>query len=254
MRSESIHLKIEKIATDFWQLSRLSLEFPLDIERAISRTQPLFIISLPQLSISKIECFLKEKNIPYLLNSENKSLHGFILIQKNCGYIFINGTDSPQERRFTLAHELAHYLIDYAIPRQKVIDLYGNEITEVLDGNREPTIEENIQGIISNISLKPFFHLLDESELSGFDRIAVWQAEEQADHLALELMAPQRQILSDLDSLNLKENFHYYKIKLLALLLEKYGLPVPIAQSYSEYLAEILTGGLSLAEEWGINL
>lgn len=43
----------------------------------------------------------------------NVSLHGFIILKKNKAIIFYNDTVNPETIRFTLAHELGHYVLHH---------------------------------------------------------------------------------------------------------------------------------------------
>lgn len=252
MMRQTRHPKVEKISREFWALSKLQYAFPLDIERAISRTQPIAIISLPQLSIDKIKAYFSENNIPYQFDYQDRNLHGFIFVQDGYGLIFINGSDSQPERRFTLAHELAHFLLDYQIPRNRVIERLGTEIIEVLDGLREPTIEERLSGLISNVNLYSITHLLDTSHISGFKQVTVWSAERRADQLALELLAPGKMVMEDFKAQATKALTPKGNDILFDLLTQKYGLPTPVATQHSIYLEKVFKGGPTLEEEWGI--
>ena len=49
-------------------------------------------------------------------------------------YCLVDANDPDNERRFTTAHELAHFLLDYAEPRRKAIEALGEGIVPVLDG------------------------------------------------------------------------------------------------------------------------
>jgi Zn-dependent peptidase ImmA (M78 family) len=247
-----VNPKIEEISREFWRQSKLPYSFPLDIERAISRTKPIFIVSLPQLTIGKVEAYLIENNIPHRFDYQDRNLHGFIFVQYGYGYVFINGSDPIQERRFTLAHELAHFLVDYEIPRKRVIERLGPMIAEVLDGLREPSINERLSGIISNVNLYSMTHLLDDSQMSGFKQITVWNTERRADQLALELLAPFRKVHEDFVLRNSNESDQKEFDVLFDLLSETYGIPTSIALSYGDYLAKAFKGGPTLEEEWGI--
>jgi Zn-dependent peptidase ImmA (M78 family) len=253
-RKYSVQQQFEKISLEFWQRSKLPTNFPLDIGRAISRTQPILITSICALSLKKVEEYLISNEITYRNNHQNRNLHGFLFVQNGLGHIFINGSDPPDEQRFTLAHELAHFFLDYLQPRDKIVERMGNQIIEVLDGYREPTIEERLSGIISNLNIFQVSHLLDSAYISGFEQIKVWNSENRADQLALELLAPKTLVRKDyigyLSSTSLQTGLDY----LFKALTTKFGLPHSIAKSYSIYLYRNFSGRKSLQDEWGIEI
>ena len=47
---------------------------------------------------------------------------------------FCERTDIPAEQRLTIAHEVAHFLADYLLPRQQIMRRLGVEMAAVLDG------------------------------------------------------------------------------------------------------------------------
>ena len=244
--------RIEEITKDFWALIGTRQSFPCDIRTAISLTQPLFIIDIPKLSISKIQSYLQSRGISLRLKTDSKNLYGFTLIRKDCGYIFVNGSDTECEKRFTLAHELAHYLLDYFLPRKKAVDNFGEHILEVIDGERKPTTEERIHSIISYTSLSLYVHILDRSEICGLDRMTIWKCEEEADLLALEILAPREYVLNDIATNLSTGGRNQNKLLIDKLLAEKYGLPDSIIPAYSSYLVSMFFGRNSICEEWGI--
>lgn len=169
------------------------------------------------------------------------------------GIIFIDGTDTLSERKFTIAHEFAHFFIEHYFPRQKAKLLLGESILEVIDGFRLPTLNEQIQGIIINYDLSRFTNLLEEKSISGFVRLNIWKAEMLADQLALELLAPYKLFFQDIRNCTNRSN--QISIDLLSgILLEKYGLPSSISIPYATHLIKCFYGRPSVIEEWGIKI
>jgi hypothetical protein len=68
----------------------------------------------------------------------------------------------------------------------------------VLDGVRAPTPEERLAGILGGLHLGTYTHLIERSEVGTVDRVAVVEAEDRADRLALELLAPREAVLAQL--------------------------------------------------------
>src|SRR6478736_3982828 len=118
-------------AKEFWKTAGNNSSYPCDISGAVSLALPIDIVCLSELSLKKIENWLTERKVFFELEISDRLLHGFILISRGCGFIFVNGTDSEEERRYTIAHEAGHYLLDYKLPRDAAVKKLGKSILEV---------------------------------------------------------------------------------------------------------------------------
>jgi len=243
---------ISTISQEFWRNVGFNPIPPYDIQGAISLQLPLDVVSLSTLSLKKIKVWLNERNIVLPFQLSNKHLHGFILIYRNCGFLFINGSDPECERRFTMAHELSHYLLDYKIPRDRAIKKLGLEIMEVLDGLRSPTNLERIDGVLSAINIKPFTHLLEKGSDGSFVRETVKNSENLADHLAFELLAPRKFVIKQVLQKENKISFERFLNKSKKLLTERYDLPDSLGHEYAAKLAYSVTGGPSIISKLGL--
>jgi len=242
---------IASIAREFWKQTGLKLNPPYDIQGAVSLILSVDIVCLSKLSIKRIAQWLKNRNIIFSIGIGDRSLHGFILAFKGSGFIFINGTDPEDERRYTIAHEVSHFIIDYKIPREKAIGKIGIGILEVLDGLREPTYEERIDGVLSAVSVQPYMHLLEKSGEGSFIDLRVLDAENDADSLALELLAPSAKIIGEVKKEKRKPVFAEFKDKCLTVLMKNYELPESISEQYALQIAYAVTGGPSILTKLG---
>jgi hypothetical protein len=147
------HPSPETLAHAFWVGTGLQDTFPRNIERAIAMKLPLALVKLPQLNTKMIGQWLEQRRIitplarlrrrraqPFPL--DQRDLFGSLVAYRGYGIIFVCGADDPAEQRLTVAHEVAHFLVDYVHPRQQVIQALGEHIAEVLDGLRQATPAE----------------------------------------------------------------------------------------------------------------
>jgi hypothetical protein len=103
MKPTTVDPRIQEIAKKFWQPVALFRNYPVDIERVVALSDlPLTIEIIPYLDLSKVIQWINDYNFPAYIDAENKKLHGFLLVRKDQGVIFVNGTDSQEERRFTI--------------------------------------------------------------------------------------------------------------------------------------------------------
>ena len=242
---------IANIASDFWKRTGPSKSPPFDIYGAISFTLPVDIVNLSELSLRKIEVWLRNRNIPLTIGVDDRDIHGFILMSKGCGFIFINGTDPEDERRYSVAHELSHFILDYKIPRDRAIEKFGIHILEVLDGYREPSLTERIDSVLKSVVIQTYTHLLEKKGDGSFESAKVFDAENDADMLALELLAPSSKVIKGTKEGQSKPVFSEFRNNCYKLLVEKYGLPSSISEEYASRIAFSVTGGPSILTKLG---
>lgn len=255
MRTKGIHPKVKQVAEDFWKPLLPYRAFPVDIERAIAFSNlPLHIDLIPGLEIDHVNQWIQTNRFPARIDKQNCALHGFLLARGGHGIIFVNGTDNQEERRFTIAHELAHFLLDYHLPRIHYLKLYGDSILEILDGKRLPTIQERLTFVISELPSPFFTHALDNSGITAYERNKVWSTEWRTDTLAFEILAPFHVVISRLKKQKLEKRFDPIFRQASSLLATDFGLPSTLAGSYAKHFATYLSGGKTLAEEWGIKI
>lgn len=177
------------IARDFWGRSGFKRPVPERIEEAISLGLPVATIRLPKLTIVSIRDWLESIGATWYISVANRPLQGCLLAQRGHGLIFISGALSYEESRFTLAHEAAHFLYHYIVPREKAIASMGQSIVPVLDGDRPQTSAERLSGVLRGIPIGTYQHLLDRE--AGTNRsIEIDLIEAEADLIAMELLAP----------------------------------------------------------------
>ncbi|MEI2740571.1 MAG: ImmA/IrrE family metallo-endopeptidase [Chitinophagaceae bacterium] len=242
---------ITQAAKDFWKSAGGNSIFPCDISGAVNLVLPIDIVCLSELSLKKIKTWLTERKVLLELEIDDRLLHGFILISKDSGFIFVNGTDTEEERRYTIAHEASHFLLDYKLPRESAVKKLGKSILEVMDGYRKPTLKEKVDGTLSSVTIKPYTHLLEKVGDGTFDRVEVLNSENDADELALELLAPNVAVIKDTNPNRNKISFYDFKNQCYQILRNKYLIPGPIAEAYSSKLAYVATGAPSLVSKLG---
>jgi len=184
----------EILAQEFWAGTGLDSTFPRELERALALKLPLALVKLPLLSMAVVRSWLERRRISVPFPSGQEDLCGCLVAYREHGIIFVCGADEAAEQRFTLAHEVAHFLRDYLWPRQQIVQKLGENMREVLDGLRPATSAERAAAILSSVRLGAHIHLLPRFGTDEEGDAVVMQIEERADALALELVAPHRRI------------------------------------------------------------
>ena len=215
-------LDIETIAENFWTQAGLLAEFPRHIEQAIAVTLPLALVKLPMLNAKTVGRWLELRSLSLPLPNDKRDLMGCLIAHQGKGIIFINGADTDEEQRYTLAHEAAHFIVDYLTPRQEVILALGEQVVAVLDGFREATPGERLDAVLSHIRLSAHIHIMPRDNYGKEPNLSE-HIESRADALALELIAPKSTIISVISQLSAQGVAAHDEV--LEKLASHFGLP-----------------------------
>jgi hypothetical protein len=229
---------IENMAREFWELADIVGEnggLPRNIQTAITLALPLEIYPVPALRVSHILAWTRRVQMAHRIRGRDRGLHGCLLADRGKGTIFVDASDADDEQRFTLAHELAHFLLDYQFPRQRAISALGPSIQPVLDGERAPTLAERVHAVMSSVHIGTLSHIMERPE-SGLPTNMVLDIEDRADRLALELLAPAESVSVLMQQPTAHMGFDARLAYVTQLLTRQYGLPTAIAAPYARYM------------------
>jgi hypothetical protein len=140
------------------------------------------------------------------------------------GILFHDSEEGEPEQRFTLAHEVAHFVLDHWLPRVRALRVFGEEILPVLDGVRPPTPEESMTALFERVSLKVHVKLMDRDRSGLYSTGKVVESEQRADRLALELLAPAALVTPLVKDVSEDEG--------VDRVMSRFGLPMLPAQAY----------------------
>jgi hypothetical protein len=178
------------IARAFWRDVGYEAEFARDLSIPIFETLPLGITGLPRLTVHGVSAWLEQHGGPCLSANRNRPLRGCLVAHKGHGMIFIEGLLPAEEKRITIAHELAHFLHHYLRPRAAAARRLGLKILEVLDGDRPPTLQEQVAGALRNVETGRYEDLINRHGPEQAPSARQLHRENEADMIALELLAP----------------------------------------------------------------
>jgi hypothetical protein len=203
--------------------------FPRDLVEDIPLVLPLTVVPLPGLTPRKgLEWLVSHKRAHGGLVGTDDLKHGFTVAHAGVGVLFLNSTDPPDEQRFTLAHEVAHFVLDHLQPRLRALRAQGESIRPVLNGEQEPSITEQLFSVFERIPYRTQANFMDRNDKGKPRTGQVMELEQRADRLAFELLAPRQELLPLLKHVGRKE--------LEADLTSRFGLPVKEARTYAWWL------------------
>lgn len=231
----SSDMLIEQTAGDFWELAGETPGYPRAMQDAITLASPLELCPTVGLRVKHVLAWARRINMACRIRGKDRPLHGCLVAWRGKGAIFYDMGDADDEQRFTLAHELAHYLLDYEAPRSRALGILGESILAVLDGERAPTPDERLHAVLSSVHLGVMSHLMERPD-KGLPTSAVLDVEDRADRLALELLAPALPLYELLDQAAAPRGFQARLAFLNDQLTTSRGLPADIAAAYARFL------------------
>ncbi|RKH46875.1 ImmA/IrrE family metallo-endopeptidase [Corallococcus sp. AB050B] len=157
-----------------------------------------------------------------------RRMHGCMVARAGNGVLFYDENDSPEEQRFTVAHELGHFFLDHLQPRKRALAFFGESIQDVLDEKRKPRPEESLSAVLSRVPIGVQIHLMDRGPAGDIGTGVVARSEQNADRLAMEWLAP-----SKLARQVLKDGPPDTQVQRLE---QHFGLPPAVAETYARIL------------------
>src|SRR5438132_2098487 len=182
---------------------------------------------LTKLSVQAALDWLKNCGLVCELPGEDRPLRACLVARSGHGVALIDGSDGDAEQRFSIGHELAHFLRDYWSLRRHILKRLGAEALQVLDGERPPTTQERFHALLRDLPLGFHLHLMERDNDGKPLTSSIAKAESDADRLAYELLAPAEHVLADAPG---------SKQALVRRLREFYGLPGMQASLYGGVL------------------
>jgi hypothetical protein len=221
----SVPLWVRELAADFWAEAGCHTPFPRELRLAIRRAVlPLAVVPRPALSVGGVLDWLRRAGVACALGEPDRLLRGCLVASRGHGFAFLDADDSPEEQRFSLAHELAHFLRDYLQPRRRAAARLGPQVLEVFDAERPPRPEERLHALLRAAPVGFHVHLMarDASGTPGPEAAA----ERDADRLAYELLAPAETVMAEART----------SAAAAEILRTRFGLPPAQAADYAALL------------------
>lgn len=218
---------VATLAERFWAEVGEPPDFPRNLRNVACWLTDLHVQEVPGLTLAHAAEHFTRAGIPCPAPPIDRPLRG--CFGSHCGahHILIDPTDTPDQLRFTYAHELAHFLRDCREVRRQAVATFGPGILEVLNGLRPATFDERLSGVLRGVTIGAHTHFLDRDDWGQITDESAREAEEAADQLTFELLAP-------FDAVNPASCPS--RAALTDRLISTFGLPAPAAAQYAAQL------------------
>lgn len=238
-------------AREFWKRAGETGPFPRDIAQATPYALPMSIFPVAGLTLARADEWLRRRSVALSPSGPDRPLRGYLVAHMGHAYVLVEARDPPDQQRFTVAHEVAHFILDYWLPRQQVQQRLGEAALEVMDGLRPPTLEERLSAVLAGVSIGVHTHLLERGPDGSLPCSAVLMSECQADLLALELLAPRATVVARLKRYDGQP--YAALVRHATDTLERdFGIPRDIARDGAARLVRDWKGSPSIRERLGL--
>jgi hypothetical protein len=184
---------------------------PVDLRAAIDRAGLMVRVDeIAGLSTHRVRDYLGRRGASIPRELADRPLRGCLVAGGDAGWLLLDVDDAEDERLFTLAHELAHFLRHH-LQQVRHVEGVAGRLRAALRGARS----------------MEFVHLMERGP--GFIPWVVFEAEEEADWLAVELLAPEEELLARLSPNAGRE-------EIAGVLRQTFGLPESVASAHSARL------------------
>ncbi|WP_338865484.1 ImmA/IrrE family metallo-endopeptidase [Myxococcus stipitatus] len=164
--------------------------FPRNLASEVERRLGVTLVARPQLTSDSVRDWLAQRHFRHRVAETSRRLFGCMVARRGRAVLFLDSTDSLDEQRFTLAHEVAHFVLDHLLPRRWALSVFGESIRPVLDKTRSPTPAEKLSSHFSQIPIGIQVKLMERGPSGAIRSTQVLHSERRADRLAYELLAP----------------------------------------------------------------
>jgi hypothetical protein len=188
--------RLRRLAEETWAAAPAPARAARDVGAAVAWSSPVAVVSLPRLALPAVNRWLSEHGIPRLDSDTDMPLQGLLVAWRGHGLIFVDGTLGEAERRFVIAHEQGHFVLDYAEPRRRVLT-DAPDLLAVIDGHRSATAADRARAALARVPLGVHQHLLQRDQ-GGGAALDVIASEDDASQYAIELLAPWDDVLRKL--------------------------------------------------------
>ena len=235
----------------FWKRAGGRSGFPIDIGYAAMSALEVYVEEMADLTTGAAASRNVGIGSRVPEKIDERRIHGCLIVGRSGAAILVERNDNEKEKRFTIAHEAAHFIVEVRRLQERAACKLGHAFTDVLHGLREATPNERIDAWLHNVRADAFVHFMDRTPSGEYGCVRTRDTECLADDLAIEILAPRLALMESLSSFG-PMGFSESLITAQCIAERRFGLPAEIAERYANSVVGQLRGGPSTAERFGI--
>ncbi|WNG55037.1 ImmA/IrrE family metallo-endopeptidase [Archangium gephyra] len=200
-----------------------------ELSEKISMVLPIRLVAMPGLTCAMARDWLDSKQRAHGgLPRKDRRLHGCMVAHAGKGILFYDEQDKELQQRFTLVHEVAHFVLDHHLSRVRAFRNLGEEIRPALDGTTTRAPHESLFLTLQRIPFGVQVRFIDRNASGDPCTGKAMESELRADRLTYELLAPARDALPLVRDLGRQEAE--------CEMASRFGLPMREARAYVRLL------------------
>ena len=231
----------------FWKRVGGRFDYPADIAYAATCALDVYVDEVAGLTPVSAAAHIGRGGPRLPDGADERSLHGCVIVGRSGAAILVEKSDDEAEKRFTIAHEVSHYVLEVKQRHERATDRLGREFADTLHGLREATQTERIDAWLNNTRSEAFAHFMDRAPGGRYGCSRMLEAECRADDLALEILAPRSELIAAISLMGFSESLKAAQ----GISERRFGLPEGVAAWYAGRVVWQLMGGPSTAERFG---
>ncbi|MYE54390.1 MAG: ImmA/IrrE family metallo-endopeptidase [Chloroflexi bacterium] len=234
----------------FWKRAGGRPSLPADIGYAAMCALEVYVEQVDNLTTVTAASRIEGVGIRRPAGVSERRIHGCLAVGRRGAAILVEESDNAAQKRFTIAHECAHFILEVRTNQKRAAIRLGPDFSRVLHGLREATPTERIDARLNNVRSDALVHFMDRTAAGGYGCGRIHEAECLADDLAVEILAPRSELIKSLSSFG-PMDFSESLSAARRTAKRRFGLPETIADWYANRVVWQLKGGPSSAERFG---
>jgi hypothetical protein len=186
--------RVRRAVQEFWNRVPSTFHSSYMLERIVPLALPVAVVAIPKLGVGRAKNWLADRGLELPLPVADRRLQGLLLSWRGLSLLMIDGGLDAAERRVTVGHEVGHVVLDYLARRAQVMR-DAPTLLGVIDGHRPLTTDERVHAALEGLPVGIQAHMLAR-DASGAAAVSVDAAERDASAFALELLAPERDVVA----------------------------------------------------------
>ena len=204
-----------------------------EFESRVALCLPLAVVTVPLLTSGRIEDWLTSRRLAVDIVRDDGRLRAALVAYGGVAVAFIDGTDEAIERRFSLAHEVGHFVAEYLAERSRIDRIGGTHMLQVHDGVRRATSGERLRFAVAGRPLPVRFW-----RCTG----QVGHSEQLADRVAVELLAPAEALFASAGEPPAREYWMTLRLRSQEI-ADRFGVPGRFLEQQIDALWRAAGGG-----------